>query len=138
MSVERFCRVAKGLLAADQAAFVRFVLCGIYNDSQVVVDPILSRMSGDEPLSVMRDYDSILGFDKDIKVKNFLMVYPVAKREDTLTTNVHLKHTFEGNSVCLFIFLALPKAYAYLSRGFLTLRSIRFPTSASPSGGRTT
>jgi len=124
-SVFDFCRKAKSLLQQDQAQFVQFVLSGQYDEyveatdpiditladdqglilrrCQAVIDPILDALRDDEDITVSRDYDSILGIHDDIIVSSDLTVYPVAKREDTLTKNVHLKHHFTMPTVCLYL-----------------------------------
>ncbi|KAF8868356.1 hypothetical protein CPB84DRAFT_1857950 [Gymnopilus junonius] len=100
MSVAQFCIHAKSILdAKDNAGFVKFVLMGIHHTQQAIVDPILDHMTKYEGLSIMCDYDSLLGIDRDIRVQSNLTVYPLAKREDTLQTNIHLKYTFESPDI---------------------------------------
>ncbi|KAF8956187.1 hypothetical protein BDZ97DRAFT_1764028 [Flammula alnicola] len=94
MSVNAFCDRALRLHRADQKAFVNFVLSGIQGGHQAVVDPILNAIGRVEGLVVRRDYDSLLGIDDNVQVKTCLTVYPLAKKEDTLATNVHLKYRF--------------------------------------------
>ena len=107
MSVLEFCKRAKGILKAkDDSGFVKFVLTGQHGGHQAVVDPILHKMTDYEGLYILRDYDSLLGIHQDICVKGHLTVYPLARREDTLATNIHLKHSFNSSRVsCRFRYL---------------------------------
>jgi hypothetical protein len=100
MSVANFCETASTLLDDDlHLDFVSFVLSGEYDGNQVVVDPILNRLDEDEQISIMRDYDSVLGIHQDIVVTSGLAVSPVARREDTLSINIHLSHHFTTGNV---------------------------------------
>jgi hypothetical protein len=94
-SIGEFCETAKALLENDVPAFVRFMLCGHHPDHQVVVDPIQDRLDDDHRLKALRDFDSLLGIDKDIRVHSSLTLFPLARKEDTLRTNLHLKHSFQ-------------------------------------------
>lgn len=94
-SIGKFCETAKALLDNDVAAFIRFMLCGHHPDHQVVVDPIQDRLDDDHRLKGLRDFDSLLGVDKDIRVRSSLTLFPLAKKDDTLRTNLHLKHSFQ-------------------------------------------
>jgi len=104
-SVSGFCQAAAALLnSPDPADFVRFVLTGIYDGYQAVVDPILSRVRPTETstLQLRRDYDSILGISKNICVRSTeLTIYPLAKYQDSLTKNVHIVYEFENDLVCI-------------------------------------
>ena len=67
LSVYSFCDQANNLLKEqDFASFVRFVLMGRHDNHQVVINSILNRILSDEDNGVMRDYNSLLGIDKDI------------------------------------------------------------------------
>ncbi|KAJ3500113.1 hypothetical protein NLJ89_g9934 [Agrocybe chaxingu] len=95
-SVEQFCTTAKTLLEEDQASFVRFALTGQHEGRQAVIDPIQDRMTPFEPITVHRDYDSLLGIDTDIRCTANLTISFIPKKEDTLTKNIHMTHVFEG------------------------------------------
>ncbi|RDB15070.1 hypothetical protein Hypma_005467 [Hypsizygus marmoreus] len=99
MTVEDFCHVANSLLTTpDQHAdFAQLVLTGRYEGSQAVIDPIANRMDDDEALSALRDYDSLLGLHPNIVVSTPVMVYPVPKKEDTLTKNIHVSSHFTNS-----------------------------------------
>jgi hypothetical protein len=103
MSVHGFCRHARTLLEQDHARFVRFVLTGQDEDRQAVIDPILNTLSDDEDITVRRDYDSVLGIHDDIVVSSPINIYPVAKKEDTLSKNIHVKYHFTTTAVCLHL-----------------------------------
>ena len=114
MSIVDFCKRAKGILdVEDHAGFVKFVLTGQHGAHQAVVDPVLNKMGEYEGLSVLRDYDSLLGISADICVNGHLTVYPVSRREDTLVSNIHLKHSFESSKVSWL--------FHYLFHNILTL-----------------
>jgi hypothetical protein len=102
-----FCRRAKDLLNLDSTAFVRYVLTGKDTDgSQACIDPILNRITHEDSLNFIRDYDSLLGFSSHVRLKTSLDVYPVPKNEDTLSRNIHIRHRFAIANVgfCLHIF----------------------------------
>lgn len=103
MSVLGFCERAEGLLLADQGKFVRFVLTGQDGNSQGCIDPIINRTSEDDVLRASRDYDSLLGISKHIEVDQHLTVYPVARHEDTLSRNIHIKHEFTTANVSFLV-----------------------------------
>ena len=103
-SLADFYRRAKVLFKEDQAAFVKFVLSGFDGDERFYVDALRHSLPDDEPIQVTRDYDSLLAISDQIEVENYITVYPVAKKEDTLTANVHLQHQFTRVGVCCSIF----------------------------------
>jgi hypothetical protein len=100
MRLKNFCAFAADLHEADHGDFVKFVLQGTHDGTQTVLDPILDTMSDMEDFSARRDYDSLLGIDKDILVSSALTAYPVAKKEDTLTRNIHVSSHFTNSGVC--------------------------------------
>ncbi|KAF8867829.1 hypothetical protein BD779DRAFT_1685253 [Infundibulicybe gibba] len=91
-SLFEFCQRAQELLAPehDRAEFIKFVLCGICNGGQVVIDPYQDVLQDHHPIQVTRDYDSLLGFEKDIIVETDMTVTPVSRHADTLTKSIHL------------------------------------------------
>jgi hypothetical protein len=104
MSLLEFCNRAKGLLNASQSDFVQFVLTGRRGGRQAYVDPILNRLTDDEELNVIRDYDSLLGIDRHLCVQRYITVYPVARKEDTLTRNLHIQYEFHTSRVRISFF----------------------------------
>jgi hypothetical protein len=100
MTLRQFCRRAKDLLNLDETDFVRFVLTGKDIDgSQSCIDPILNRVTREDPLDFIRDYDSLLGFSSQVRIKKSLTVYPVPKNEDTLSHTIHIRHKFRTVNV---------------------------------------
>ncbi|KAF8869105.1 hypothetical protein BD779DRAFT_1682604 [Infundibulicybe gibba] len=95
-SIYDFCVKAQELSKpqdeADHTDFIKFVLCGIHEGEQAVVDPYLNAIREQElhPLEVTRDFDSFLGFDKDIIVETDMTVSPVSRHADALTKSIHL------------------------------------------------
>ena len=107
LSLTQFYRRAKALYREDQAAFVKFVLSGFDDGERFFVDALRHSLPEDEPIQVTRDYDSLLAISEQIEVDNYITVYPIAKKEDTLTANVHfLQHKFTLGGVCYSIFLS--------------------------------
>lgn len=94
-SLAEFCETAKLLLdSGDAASFVQFVLCGRYENHQVVVDAFRNRLNEQHKFRGLRDFDSLLGICEDIPVRAPLTLFPLARKEDTLHTNVHLNYSF--------------------------------------------
>ena len=94
-SLTQFCQTTKHLLEHDDpTSFVNFVLCSRHQDHQVVIDPIQNRLDEEYGMSVLRDFDSLLGICKDIPIHTSLTLFPLAKKEDTLNTNIHLDYSF--------------------------------------------
>jgi len=90
-------------------AFVAHALCGQgeahnFGRYQVTLDPILNRLDEDHPISVLRDYDSLIGVSPNIRVKGALWVYAIAKHEDSLQNNIHLSHSIVSLCVRLYFF----------------------------------
>lgn len=139
LSLLEFCQRAKELLSINQPDFVRFVLTGRDTDgTQACIDPILNRVPQDHPLEIIRDYDSLLGISKTIRVQASITVYPVAKREDTLSKNIHIRYQFSKSSVSLHLCLVL--SYALIHDIRLTSQRIYIesPTFVLASGASTT
>jgi len=102
-----FCDTAKRLLAEDQDAFVCFVLCGNYDGHQVVVDPLVDQVDREDTITICRDFDSLLAVVENLKISSDLALFPVAKKEDTLTKDVHFTHQFMSSRVRFFNLSAL-------------------------------
>lgn len=101
LSVNGFCNRARDLCDGAPDKFVRFVLNGVDGDVQVTVDPILNAMPENYELSGLRDFDSLLGIDKNIQVQTALTVFPVPRTEDVLCKNIHIHHDFQSSKVSL-------------------------------------
>lgn len=100
LTLREFVAQAKALHAKGSIAdFTRFVLTGVYEEMQFQVDPIKDALEDADSVSALRDYDSVLGLHKDICINTFLTVYPVAKFEDTLNRNIHIKYSFTNETV---------------------------------------
>lgn len=114
-SVGQFCETGRELLESpepeDTASFVRFVLTGILNGQQAVIDPILNRVHPAEAptLQFRRDYDSILGIEDRFCITGTdLIIYPFPKYEDSLMKNIHLDFSWrDEDGVSFFFFLSL-------------------------------
>lgn len=72
--------------------FVQFVLTGIQNNEQAVLDPIQGAIQNPNNIASTRDYDSLIGLSDDIEVQRSIYVYPIANPRDTLTEKIHLKY----------------------------------------------
>lgn len=109
MGLEDFCRAANALLGANEVEdFIRFVLNGISTapppegPRQIVLDPLLNRLQPNDPhiIKMSRDFDSVLGFNRDIQVTGMpLVIYPIPKFEDSLSKNIHLTYRFRSDIV---------------------------------------
>lgn len=94
-SLAQFCETAKILLDSDDpASFVRFVLSGRYQNHQVFVDAFQNVLDEQYQFKGLRDFDSLLGIFEDIAVRTSLTLFPLARKEDTLHTNIHLNYSF--------------------------------------------
>lgn len=96
-----FCTEAERLLEEAQITkinhkFINFVLTGVHDDRQAVVNPILNQIPAVDfdQLTINRDYDSLLGIDAQIHVQHPLTLYMMGKKEDILTSNIHLTHSW--------------------------------------------
>lgn len=138
MSLDDFHGVCLELAKRDEshADFVKFALTGIYGNEQVVVDPILNSMPDDEDFQVLRDYDSLIGIDKDIGINCALNVSVVAQLKDTLKKNIHLSHRFSCNTVSSVNANPLNLRLINISFNRVTSRllSTKFPISALAIG----
>lgn len=137
MTLQDFCITAKSLLAAGRHGdFVKMVINGIYDDHQVVVDPVVDTVDEYESTDGARDLDSAFGISSQIRVSTQLTVYPVPKHEDTLTRDVHLKYRFVTSQVGLN---PRNKRVSLISRcrAPSTSQSIRFRISALVNGAFT-
>jgi hypothetical protein len=104
MSLFGFCQRAKALLSLDQGDFVRFVLTGQDTDGrQACIDPVYNRVTQDDSLEIIRDYDSLLGISHHIRVNAAITINPIAKLEDTLSRNIHILFEFESANVSPFV-----------------------------------
>jgi hypothetical protein len=80
-----------------------FGLCGrlVAEGRQVFLDATVSTLDRETLMNFKRDYDSYSGFYLDIPVRDDLLVYPIARHEDTLSDNMHIlceMTTYEGVS----------------------------------------
>jgi hypothetical protein len=104
MSLHQFCQRAKALLSHDQADFVRFVLTGQDDDGvQACIDPVYNRVTPDDSLEIIRDYDSVLGISSQIQVNAAITVNPIAKLDDTLSRNIHIRYEFQSVNVSVLV-----------------------------------
>ncbi|KJA13180.1 hypothetical protein HYPSUDRAFT_209763 [Hypholoma sublateritium FD-334 SS-4] len=96
LSVTEFVILARRLAQDEDAIYVfcTFVLNGVYEGQQYLVDPIKHAMGGSDRIKASRDYDSILGFGKHIYLDCDITLHPVCKLEDTLRRNIHIKRSF--------------------------------------------
>jgi hypothetical protein len=99
LTLDEFVSRAQELCGLDKAAFSKFVLTGIYDNTQHQVDPIKDTLEDDQGVQALRDFDSVLGIHKDVCVSSFLAMYPVSKRSDTLSRNIHIKYSFSNQRV---------------------------------------
>lgn len=114
-SLRQFSEYAFELFKDEPVAdpYVRFVLTGEYTDAddgqtkQVFVDPIQNVVNADHPLSISRDYDSVLGISHKIMVKAPITVFSTPHPSYALKSSIHIKHPIMYNDVspcCLIPF----------------------------------
>jgi hypothetical protein len=58
---------------------------------QYLLEPTRNRFTREREVTVVRDYDSLIGFTGWIPIVSNVFIYPVTNPVDTLTANVHLK-----------------------------------------------
>lgn len=136
-SVQGFCRRGKALLEANppaQADFVKYMLSGLDGDLRVVVNPMEDRLEDDESITLRRDIDSLLGIEEDICVDRDLTVYPIPRKEDTLTKNIHIESQFTSVKVCTAFYFRPFFLTHDISRERSRLQSTKSRTSASQNG----
>jgi hypothetical protein len=124
-SLEEFIRTAAAIRSNEDdpnrlSSFVRFVLTGRHEAEghQVALDAIRDRIPNDLPVQVNRDYDSLIGLSDHIRLNGTpLFVSPVARTDQTLTSNVHL--TMDIGEVGQFILWVsnVPKPHFVLVQG---------------------
>ncbi|KAF8958753.1 hypothetical protein BDZ97DRAFT_1667945 [Flammula alnicola] len=98
-SLGEFCRQARDYVwpVPDKHTFIKFVLNGLFDGRQVVLNPLLDRPEAPN-LKLVRDYDSLLGIDRHVRVHGELTLNVLGKVEDVLRTNIHLKHAWNHQS----------------------------------------
>lgn len=97
-------RATRLLDIEDFEGFMRLVLTGEYEDDnfepkQVFLDPIQNLVTGDHPLLISRDYDSVIGFSEDILVEGPIRVHSVPHPTFALTSSIHLTRTLHYDGV---------------------------------------
>lgn len=137
LSLRDFYTRAKELHKEDQAAYVKFVLAGIDEDERIRIEVFRHSLPPDEPILVTRDYDSLLAISDHIEVDNYITVYPLAKKEETLTRNIHLRHFFHLPGVCRSIFFLIHRLTKLHSLGRLLRESSQGSESVSRVLGST-
>lgn len=98
VSLAEFASIARNLLnEGNQTAFARFVLSGIWGEdaTQAIVDPMRNTLSNGHPVSVSRDYDSLLALVPSIPLRCTVYVYPISRHEDNLSTTIHISHSID-------------------------------------------
>jgi hypothetical protein len=107
-SIREFVAQAAALHGSDDKTdFIRFVLTGQWDGHQVVIDPLRHVLEAQERLTIKRDFDSLLGLSREICVLAPLFVYPVARHEDTLRHNVHIRRPIHRESVSFTAYVGL-------------------------------
>lgn len=131
-TLSAFCAKARELLEGDDIpAFVRFVLNGIEEDTHVVLDPILNRLRDDDQIAARRDYDSMLGIDRDIVVESDVTAIIMARPYQALSRNIYIKHSIPQDPVRLFCLSASLHTFSDLVilSNLSPYLFTRFPTS---------
>ena len=85
--------------------FLRFMLTGevLYGggdaDHQAEVEPLHNELEPWHPISICRDYDSIIGITDNIVVDYPVKIFPISDTEDAITDSIHLDHYFAETEV---------------------------------------
>ncbi|KAF8873543.1 hypothetical protein CPB84DRAFT_1829545 [Gymnopilus junonius] len=98
LTLSEFCATAKTLLqTSTRHDFIRFVLNGELDGEQVIVNPLRDHLrNGDHTfIHAVRDFDSLLGIDADVRVHADLTLNVIGKNEDVLRSNIHIKHSWD-------------------------------------------
>jgi hypothetical protein len=100
-SLRDFVRFAKTLEHTDNSAFNRLLLTGETEDHQVSIDPIRNVMQPNHPVTISRDYDSIIGVTDEIIVQSSISVYPIPNPAEVLSSSIHFRKavTMENSQV---------------------------------------
>ncbi|KIK51762.1 hypothetical protein GYMLUDRAFT_64661 [Collybiopsis luxurians FD-317 M1] len=93
-SLEDYIRTAKSLERRDTILFLQFVLTGknFRDQCQAFLDPMLNRVDEELPLTVARDFDSLIGIADRILVDSAISVYPAPNPAEVLSSSIHLKY----------------------------------------------
>ncbi|KAF9455564.1 hypothetical protein BDZ94DRAFT_1316104 [Collybia nuda] len=104
MSIQDFCLHAKTLLRDEKhTEFVFMMLTGVFDGHQVVIDAIIDSVDSYEVITGTRDFDSVIGIAKNIRIASPLTVHPVPKHDDTLTRDIHLKYRYTTSEGTLYL-----------------------------------
>ncbi|PPR05563.1 hypothetical protein CVT26_008757, partial [Gymnopilus dilepis] len=97
LTVGQFYKKCKDYLEQDPTKFVKFTLCGMDADGPFLVDPLRECIKRSESFVVTRDYDSLLGIHDNILATSYITIHTLARNEDSLSSNVHLKYRFSSS-----------------------------------------
>ena len=125
----------------DTTDFVRFALAGRYilfdELRRAYVHPTLTLPPVlDVPLTLTRDFDSLIGISNDLPFSVPISIFPVPRFRDTLTSDNHLTWRMVDPVSCLFVILLSPLgSYPHIFRELNNPRILAFiayPTFALP------
>ncbi|RDB24557.1 hypothetical protein Hypma_008348 [Hypsizygus marmoreus] len=100
-TLDQFNARAQGIWEEGVTAnFVNFVLRGVSNGEQAVLDPIQNALGivdlDMERIRKRRDYDSLIGLSPNIEVDRSIWVYPRGNPRDALTESIHLHYACDS------------------------------------------
>lgn len=138
LTLPQFCKEAKRILEDDDIpAFVKFVLNGVHDDYQIVVDAIQDRVDDIHPITALRDYDSLLAIHKDVLFHADITLSPKAPNYLTLRKDVYINIPIMTDKVRSYhphrIYHQQPYT-TQISRVPRSFPSTRYPTSALENG----
>ncbi|KAF8871325.1 hypothetical protein BD779DRAFT_1680483 [Infundibulicybe gibba] len=91
LSLPKYVDMAEMFAELDQKLFMRFILTGQHLlNSQVAVDPSHNLVNEQHPISLLRDYNTVIGFTKDIIVQGPFTILSTPQTHNFLSTNIHL------------------------------------------------
>ena len=120
-TVSEFCTRARELEKFDDGLFADFVLTGKYiddelNDCQADVQPRRNALEEGYGIKALRDYDSILGYTKDLPMTDSIFVLPVGNAREVLRRSVHISVPLDVDGVDFKLLFKLQHLSLLISR----------------------
>lgn len=96
-SLWAFIRAAQALDSDEHNYYEHFILTGenVMENCQAFIDPTQSRVDDEIPLSLSRDYDSLIGIADRILTTRSISVYPASNPAEVLSTSIHLTYPLD-------------------------------------------
>lgn len=84
-----------------QCRFLNFVITGQddVERRQAAIDPLRDCEVDPADITYLRDFDSLIGFTRNIIIRRNLNIYPVSNPNDALKTSIHLERKIRRGNV---------------------------------------